>query len=126
MRKYCNYEFPGNFSLSGTPLNEAIVCLHEIIPYFQKKNRVQKVNVFILTDGEANSLPILQYRNWLGTGEKFGVVRASGGDYLRNRKTGFTYKIEYDYFKFTEILLKNLRQQFTKCELYWNSSHIWK
>lgn len=113
MRKYCNYEVPGNFSLSGTPLNEAIVCLHEIIPFFQKKNRVQKVNVFILTDGEANSLPILQYGNWLGTGEKLGVVRASDGDYLRNRKTGYTYRIEYDYFKFTEILLKNLRQEFT-------------
>jgi hypothetical protein len=43
------YDIPSNYSLSGTPLNESIICLHEIIPQFQKKNKVQKVQCVILT-----------------------------------------------------------------------------
>jgi hypothetical protein len=39
--------------LSGTPLNEGIVMLNYIIPQFKKKNDLQKVNVCILSDGEA-------------------------------------------------------------------------
>ena len=41
--------------LSGTPLNEAIVMLNYIIPDFKKQNDLQKVNVCVLSDGEACS-----------------------------------------------------------------------
>jgi hypothetical protein len=43
-------------SLSGTPLNETIVAAMEIIPYFQKKYKLQIVNTVFLTDGEGHSL----------------------------------------------------------------------
>ena len=32
--------------------------------------------------------------------------------YLRNRKTGYTYQIGYQYWDFTDILLKDLKQSF--------------
>jgi hypothetical protein len=41
-----------------------------------------------------------------------GSSRVYPGDYVRNRKTGYTYKIECEYYKFTEILLNNLKQTF--------------
>ena len=32
--------------------------------------------------------------------------------FMRNRKTGCTYKFTYEYYKFTEILLEDLKQTF--------------
>jgi len=43
-------------SLSGTPLNEAIISAMEIVPDFQKKNKLQIVNTVFLTDGEGHPL----------------------------------------------------------------------
>ena len=43
-------------SLSGTPLNETICALHEILPKFQKENKLEKVQCVILTDGEGHPL----------------------------------------------------------------------
>jgi len=43
-------------SLSGTPLNETIIAAMEIIPYFQKKYKLQIVNTVFLTDGEGHAL----------------------------------------------------------------------
>ena len=47
---------PRFLHMSGTPLNEAIIAAMEIVPEFQKKNRLQIVNTVILTDGEGSSL----------------------------------------------------------------------
>lgn len=105
------YDVPSNYSLSGTPLNESIICLHEIIPQFQKKNKVQKVQCIILTDGEANSVPFFSPYTYNGVTE-IGNHYPRTGSYLRNRKTGHTYRIEYEFYKFTEVLLKDLKQKF--------------
>jgi len=45
---------PDWFGLSGTPLNEAIVAAMEIVPKFQKENRLQVVNTVFLTDGDGH------------------------------------------------------------------------
>jgi hypothetical protein len=42
------------FNLAGTPLNEAIVTAMNIVPKFQKENRLQIVNTVFLTDGDGN------------------------------------------------------------------------
>jgi len=44
---------PNHLQLGGTPLNEAVACLQTIIPEFQARNKVEKVHVSILSDGEA-------------------------------------------------------------------------
>ena len=111
MTQWAPYNFPGQFSLSGTPLNEAIICLHALIPQFQKKNKVQKINTIVLTDGEANVLPFFQ-RNSYYDDNRLGTARIYAGDYIRNRKTGHTYEIHHEYWKFTEALLNNLKQEF--------------
>ena len=48
-RDYYNYRF----EFSGTPLVETIVTTPQVVEVFQSQERVQKVNVIYLTDGEA-------------------------------------------------------------------------
>jgi hypothetical protein len=107
-RNYVPYNYPAEFSLSGTPLNEAILSLHKIIPAFNKMHGVQKTHCFVLTDGETNCLMIARESFYGGQGAKHITAMNS---YLRNRKTGYTYQIQYEYYKFTQVLLENLKQE---------------
>jgi hypothetical protein len=113
VKHYVSYRTPYQTSLSGTPLNEALVSLHTILPQFKKENQLQKVQVVVLTDGEAHQLYHWGYYNDYTTGDQKLSPRTLGYDgYLRNRKTGYTYKIDYEYWKFTEVLLRDLKQSF--------------
>ena len=46
---------PRFFELGGTPLDATIIAALEVVPEFQKKNRVQIVNAVFLTDGESHT-----------------------------------------------------------------------
>jgi hypothetical protein len=50
------YREPANISLGGTPLNEAIIAMMDIVPKFKNDTDVQKVNTIFLTDGASNRL----------------------------------------------------------------------
>ena len=109
------YTYPTRLCLSGTPLNEALVCLHQILPKFQKENKLQKVQCIVLTDGEANYLPyhVEVKRNW--ESEPYLGVRNVNPNktFLRDRKLGTTYKVGYGYHQFTDVLLRNLKDKFS-------------
>jgi hypothetical protein len=64
--------------MSGTPLNEAIMSAMEIVPEFQKKNRLQIVNTVFLTDGEGHYLSNVYQ-------ERFGYTSTS----LNSRKNEY-------------------------------------
>ena len=110
----CHYTAPVGMGLSGTPLNESLIALHQILPEFQKENKLQKVQCVILTDGEGC---LLKYhreiqRRW--EDEPFmGTAHIGLNAFIRDRKTGKTYSCDCDYHDFTNILLKNLRDRFT-------------
>ena len=53
---YSSNVVSANLRLGGTPLNEAIISAFEIVPMFQKKNKVQIVNTIFLTDGQGGGL----------------------------------------------------------------------
>lgn len=115
------YTLPRRYSLSGTPLNEALVSLHEVIPDFQNKNKLQKVHCVILTDGEANGLPyhvnIEKYSYYDDSKQSYIGCRHLNFDttFLRDRKLGTTYKMfpkKYGYHEFTDTLIRNLRDKF--------------
>jgi hypothetical protein len=113
MKSWTNYEIPAGYGLSGTPLNEALVCLNQIIPQFQKNYDLQKVQCVILTDGEANHLSYCKPWHSERYGEKEGTANLTRGhSYLRNRKTGHTYKIGDYFYQFTELLLSDLKESF--------------
>ena len=108
------YSVSNRLGLSGTPLNEAFVCLHQILPQFQKQNKLQKVQCIVLTDGEANHLSrhVLVERHW----EKepyMGTRQLPGGiTFLRDRKIGRVYQVPYGWHGFSDLLLQNLRDNF--------------
>ena len=108
------YSVPTRLGLSGTPLNEAFVCLHQILPQFQKQNKLQKVQCIVLTDGEANHLTrhVEVKRHWENE-PYMGTRQLSGGvTFLRDRKTGNTYQVPYGYHGFSDLMLQNLRDNF--------------
>ncbi len=109
------YTYSHRMSLSGTPLNESLIALHQILPKFQKENKLQKVQCIVLTDGEANQLVYHKEvrRSYskepvLGTGYTY-----PGSTFLRDRKLGTTYSVGYGYHAFTDTLLKNLKDKFS-------------
>lgn len=46
----------GNYSLSGTPLNDTILAAIYVFNKFKRETKVDKVNTVFLTDGESNGL----------------------------------------------------------------------
>ena len=42
--------------LSGTPLDQTLITLHNLIPDFKKRTNIEKLNVIVLTDGESQSV----------------------------------------------------------------------
>ena len=110
----CPYTYSNRLCLSGTPLNEALISLHQILPKFQKDNKLQKVHCIVLTDGEANTTP---YHKEVRRGLDSEPYIGCGGinpntTILRDRKLGITYKIDYGYHVFTDTLLHNLKDRF--------------
>jgi len=108
------YPVPTGLSLSGTPLNEALIALHQILPKFQKENKLQKVQCVVLTDGEACMIKYHRevQRHW--EQEPFmGTAHIGPNAFLRDRKTGNTYSCDVEWHGFTDILLRNLRDCFT-------------
>jgi len=112
---YSPYTYPNRLCLSGTPLNEALISLHQILPKFQKENKLQKVQCIVLTDGEANQLNY--YREVKRAWEKSPYLGTAGVNpgitFLRDRKLGTTYKVDYGYHTFTDTLLRNLKDKFS-------------
>ncbi len=113
------FNYPNKLSLSGTPLNESLIALHQILPKFQKENKVQKVQCVVLTDGEANHLAYRKtvnrsFRYLEGEQEEYLGTRNinPSTSFLRDRKCGKIYKFGYHFHTFTDALLTNLKDNF--------------
>ena len=113
--RYVSYRYPSELNLSGTPLNESLIALHKIIPAFKKQYKLQKVQCVILTDGEAAPLRYHRevHRRWEDEPYIGTVQIRSDRSFLRDRKTGNTYRFGDYYWDCTNVLLKNLRDNFT-------------
>jgi hypothetical protein len=111
---YHSYPIPLGMSLSGTPLNESMIALHQILPKFQKENKLQKIQCVILTDGEACGIKYHREvkRNW-EDGPFLGTSHIGLNSFLRDRKTGNTYSLECEWHQMTDVFLRNLRDKFT-------------
>ena len=113
-RRYGYLAVPTGLSLSGTPLNEAMLALHQILPKFKQENKLQKVQCVVMSDGEASYLKYHReiQRRW--ESEPFiGTASIGPNAFLRDRKTGNTYSLDCEWYEFTDILLRNLRDKFT-------------
>ena len=112
-RYWVTYPSPIGWNLSGTPLNETLVCLHQILPEFKRENKLQKVQCVVLTDGEAAPLKYhreLFRRNAI---EPFIGINSLGPHcFLRNRKTGITLSLGGEWYEMTDVLLEDLKATF--------------
>ena len=113
------YNVPIGLNLSGTPLHETLIALHDILPSFKKENKLQKVQCVILTDGEGHPLSyhsehVSHYdptKTYLGRNNS-----ARRNCFIRCRKTGRTYDLGggsyYCSPEYTNAFLRNLRDKF--------------
>ncbi len=104
---------PYHMDLSGSPLGDTMIALHELVPYFQKENKLQKVNVVFLTDGEGYVNKVVKTKRTYANEEYFGLSQYAKTT-LRNRKTGRVYAA-YAYGNFPQygkVLLSSLKDKF--------------
>ena len=106
-------------SLSGTPLNEAVISLNYIIPQFKSQNDLQKVNVVILSDGE--STYATYGKKCMGRYDSEETIRTvSVGEYciLRDRQTGRVYpQFLSSYSHVTNTLIRQVRDRFSEVNI---------
>lgn len=123
-KTYTQYSLPipSGLGLGGTPLNESILALHDIIPNFKQKHKIDKVNVVILSDGEANPINYdINLQNRYGNKYNyFGKNYVSSSNALRDRKIGTVYRnfiqgtLTHDI---STILLENLKDNFPEVNI---------
>ena len=63
MKQSYGINYCSNYSLGGTPLGEAVLCTKSLVKKLKQEERVDKVNVVILSDGESNPLSYYQQRD---------------------------------------------------------------
>ena len=98
------YRFPGQFGLSGTPLNEAIILSKTIMEKFIRKHKLQKCHAIVLTDGEGYppSYNVECKESYYKDDRATSRVRL--GSYIRHN--GRTYHIDDDFSGFTQALIR--------------------
>jgi len=108
------YHCPAGCDLSGTPLNESLITLKTIIPEFLKKNKLQKLSVCILTDGESNGITHDVDMNIVRGVDYMGQNAVHGNCCLRDRKIGKVYRRCDGRMKdgITTILVENLKDNY--------------
>ena len=95
---------PNILQMGGTPLNESLCILNDFIPKFRKQHGVEKVNVALLTDGEAQwsrRWQTIDYRD----GKHRTITCIETNTQLRHRKSAQTFKTEGAY-RLTEAVLR--------------------
>ncbi len=106
---------PPHLDLSGSPIGESMLALHSLIPDFQEKNKLQKVNVIFLTDGEGYQNPVTVARKgrYPDSPDYVGHTKYSRTA-IRNRKTGRVYPaLDYDNFpRYAKVLLQTVKDRF--------------
>jgi len=109
---------PRHLELSGSPIGESIMALHSLIPDFQAKNKLQKVNVVFLTDGEGYQNSVTKERKNHYDDTYIGMTKYNKTS-IRDRKSGRVYR-SFDYNSFSQyakILLETVKDRFPTVNL---------
>ena len=104
------------YTLGGTPLAEAVYCTRQIVAQMKKVERVSKVNVICLTDGEANPMSYIQrvpeeYR-YSDKELRYTYLCHARHKvfFLRDPKTGYTRKISHHPYETTKEIVSFYRE----------------
>ena len=81
------YRAPRNLELGGTPLDDAIIAMMDLVPKFKNDTGVQKVNTIFLTDGASHKLDgVYDYHFNSRTNEHEEFVKPLKSGYWGTRK----------------------------------------
>ena len=118
---YCNGEVfqyarclshPIGLHLGGTPLADAIVSMHTVIPYFKKKYGVEKLNVIVLSDGESHA-GVYTTEQTHYSDEELLTRTVEHRTALRNNRTGRVFsRFSNNYMENLGILVRDLKESF--------------
>ena len=106
-RYWTGYSATIGMDLSGTPLNESILVMKDIIPEYKKMTKVSKINLCILTDGDACG-SAYGYKSF--TGKVVGRRIDSDSVTIRDRKIGRVYSMKWREASLTNLFLENLKE----------------
>ena len=125
-----SYRFPGRcphwFRMGGTPLNEAVISAMEIVPYFQKKNKLQIVNTVFLTDGDGSYLNSV-YSSDTGYTDSFREQKPKGSTsriVFRDPKTKHEQSYNDDYRNYSSLRMEQTSTLIKLLKLRTNSHVI--
>ena len=97
--------YPDNYYMSSTPLNDAVMHFHHLVPQFMKKYSIEKMNTILLTDGHSDRGANRYDPTYYAHRARLVLV---------SKKTRKQYKLDrggYDSHTLTNALLDNLRQE---------------
>jgi len=95
----------------STPLNQALVIIHDICKKFKAKNNIEKMNLITFTDGDANSVRVVSDR-------KLEDIKLSSENYHFGDRDGYKILIDGKIVKaeskrqVTAKLLENLGKRY--------------
>ena len=94
------------------------MALHSLIPDFQAKNKLQKVNVIFLTDGEGYQNAVTKEKKGNYDDTYIGMTKHSKTS-IRDRKSGRVYRsFDYNGFpQYAKILLETVKDRFPTVNL---------
>jgi len=108
------FQFVQEYTLGGTPLADAVMCTPQLVNLMKSVEKVQKVNVVCLTDGESNPLSIIQESAGYYTNESeycTRQLRYGGIKYiLRDSRTGYSCEISPSPYMTTKEIVNFYRQ----------------
>lgn len=104
--RYYGFNIPSRLQLGGTPLDDALLVMPDVIAKFQAKTRVQITNLVILTDGDSHNCHYVTESGYDGeTKTAYGVYSGYNEDaFITDTVTKKTVAVTER--KFTNALLE--------------------
>ena len=105
------------YTLGGTPLAEAVYCTRQIVAQMKKVEKVSKVNVICLTDGESNPMSYIrrlpedqQYYDKRQFKYTYLCHQRGKVFFLRDAQTGYTKRISKDPYRTTKEIVSFFKE----------------
>ena len=112
---YSRHGCLSEYGLGGTPLGEATLCMREAVKEIKAVEKVQKVNVIALTDGESN--PLSYVKDYPEGHHRYGVKQV---EYLchnrhkifilRDPVTGYSRRLKSDPYDTTKEIVSFFKE----------------
>jgi len=107
------FQYVQEYTLGGTPLGDAVMCTPQLVNLMKTVDKVQKVNVVCLTDGESNPLNYIKENEGYYGDYEFCTrqLRYGGVKYiLRDSKTGYSCEISPSPYMTTKEIVGFYRE----------------